>query len=228
MTLQIVSLILPAVMTLTAARSIDSDMRLEKLMAQLMEDYSTASNQRPPRPGPESMSEDERNAPTSASSQGLHQPDHAVAMFRKGHFLAVEPLTTGQIVEVVYKSPDYGRVYVNLEDTINNVILHVDARYVWYSDVNTLVLNTYDYQNRWLKQVEVNNFPFPSNGVQTTIHLQIVVRESEFLIVANGISLTTFAFRGILTPDTVSEVAVYLDDYGSSTPAEVEQISITY
>ena len=55
----------------------DSDMRLEKLMAQLMEDYPTASNQRLPRPGPESMSEDERNAPTAASSQGLHQPHHA-------------------------------------------------------------------------------------------------------------------------------------------------------
>ena len=196
-------------------------------MKQLMEDYPTASNQHMSKPGPESMSEDERNAPTAAS-QGPRRPDHAVAMFRKGHYLAVEPLTTGQIVEVVYKSPDYGRVYVNLEDTINNVILHVDARYVWFNNVNTLVLNTYDYQNWWQTEVKVDNFPFPSNEVQTTIHLQIEVRESDFLITANEIPLTTFAFRGILTPDTVSEIAVYLDDYGSSTPAEVEKLSISF
>ena len=40
--------------------------------------------------------------------------------------------------------------------------------------------------------------------------------------------ITTFAFRGSLTPDTVTEIVVVLDDGGASTPADLEKVSVSY
>ena len=147
-------------------------------------------------------------------------------MFRKRYAVGVESLTTGQTVEVVYKSPNSGRVYVNLENIVNDVALHVDARYNW-RDVRTLVLNTYQH-DAWQEQLKLNNFPFPCNGERTTITLQITVRENDFLISANGVDITTFTFRGSLTPDTVTEIVVVLDDANASTLAELEKVSVSF
>ena len=162
----------------------------------------------------------------TASSQSHFQPQQAVAMFRKRYAVGVESLTTGQTVEIVYKSPNSGRVYVNLENSVNDVVLHVDARYNW-RDVRTLVLNTYQY-NAWQEQLKLHNFPFPCNGERTTITLQITVWENDYLILANGVNITTFTFRGSLTPDTVTEIVVVLDDTNASTLAELEKVSVSF
>ena len=181
---------------------IQPDAELPTLMEQKMGDYPTASSQR------------------------HFQPQQAMAMFRERYAIGVESLTTGQTVEVVYKTPNSGRVYVTLEDAISDVALVVDARYVW-TDVRTIVLNTYQC-GAWQEELRLYNFPFPCNGMRTTISLQITVQENDFLISANGVEITTFAFRGSLTPDTVTEIGVVLDDGGASTPADLEKISVSY
>ena len=174
MKLQFFLLVLPTLMAATTAKGfhipnrIQPDAELPTLMKKMMGDYPTAS------------------------SQCHFQPQQAMAMFRERYAIGVESLTTGQTVEVVYKTPNSGRVYVTLENVIGDVVLVVDARYTW-GDVRTLVLNTYQY-GAWQEELRPYNFPFPCNEGRTTITLQITVQENDFLISANGVEITTFAF----------------------------------
>ena len=163
----------------------------------------------------------------TVSNQGRYRSEEAVAMFHEYYAVDIETLTAGQTVKVVYKSPDAGRVYVNLQDSMSQVVLHIDARYDWNGEVQILVLDTFQ-NNIWQSKITPPNFPFPCNGQQTTITLEIFVQQNDFLIIVNDVPLTTFAFRGSLTPDTVTEIAVVLDDETASTHAKLDEISISY
>ena len=168
----------------------------------------------------------------AAFSQDHIQPEQAIVMYRRRYAVGVASLIKGQTVEVVYKTPSAGRVFVNLVNDVNNVVLSLDARYDWpYGEVSYIrefVLSIYTTGGGWQKQAELHNFPFPCNGQRTTITLQITVQENDFLVAANGVDITTFEFRDLLTPDTVREITVTLADAYASTTAKLEKISVSY
>ena len=57
---------------------------------------------------------------------------------------------SGYAVEGTFRSPQAGRVTLNLMDeSEDNIILHVDARYNWYTSKEVLVLNTHAVNGGW-------------------------------------------------------------------------------
>ena len=145
--------------------------------------------------------------------------------YRKIHTIGVEHLKIGQTVEVVYRSPNKGRVSVNLAAAKTDIILHIDARYKWHSWKNSLHLTS--FHGHWQKEQRPKGFPFPCEGV-TTITLRITVAKKYFIISANGIEITKYRFRGSLTPNKVVKVQCALDDSTASKKAKVEKMSISY
>ena len=110
---------------------------------------------------------------------------------------------TSGTVEVVYISPATGRVTVNLLNSNEDVLIHIDARYDWGDWKNVLTLNSKKADGRWGKHVQVEGFPFEH---YITVTLRVEIGESAFIISANGVELTTYEYRQDLGPpvDTIT------------------------
>ena len=62
--------------------------------------------------------------------------------------ISVDPMTSGE-VEVVYQSPNRGRVSLYLYNSNQDVLIVIDARYDWGVAKNTLVLNSKFADQPW-------------------------------------------------------------------------------
>ena len=62
--------------------------------------------------------------------------------------ISVDSLSSGA-VEAVYQSPNKGRVSLNLLNSNNDTLIHVDARFDWYGWMNILVLNSKTANGGW-------------------------------------------------------------------------------
>ena len=146
------------------------------------------------------------------------------------HSMMIEPLQTGQAIEIVYISPDKGRVTVNLDDSDNVVPLTIDTRYEWNDWKESLNLNSKG-RSGWLTEERPAGFPFPYGEVATTIVLRIECTDDTFDIFVNGIEIHKYKYRGELLPSIVKRI--YFRVEGSegvviTRPAELVSMTLLY
>ena len=146
------------------------------------------------------------------------------------HSMMIEPLQTGQAIEIVYVSPDKGRVTVKLDDSDKVVPLTIDTRYEWYSWKRSLNLNSND-GSHWQTEERPAGFPFPYDEVATTIVLRIECTDDAFDIFVNGVEIHKYNYRGELLPSIVKRI--YFRVEGSTgvvitRPAELVSMTLLY
>ena len=137
------------------------------------------------------------------------------------------PGTTNATVEVVYKSPSQGRIVVNLKNANEDILIHIDARFKWYSSINTLILKSKKADGGWQQEVRPEGFPFPCCGYITTIILQVEIGDSAFVISANGMEIASYPYRVGLEPPV--DVIEYIPgESQASIRAQLQSISVYY
>lgn len=140
--------------------------------------------------------------------------------------ISVNSLTSGA-VEAVYRSPNRGRVILNLLNSRKDILIHIDARFHWLSDFDTLVLNSKTAKGQWQKEVRPKGFPFPCCDYITAITLRVEISETAFVISANGIEIVKYPYRNGLVPP-VSEIEYIFVDDRASKKAKLESLSVDY
>ena len=161
-----------------------------------------------------------------ASNYGSMQ-ELAEAQFYLRYEIPVNGLAIGQSVEVVYKNPNSGVVAVYFVTDTGAVSLHVNPRYNWGGNVNFLYLNTF-FSGRWQHYQTAPGFPFPANGVSTTVSLRITVQQNSFLILANDIPITKFAFRHSLSPKSIRKIQWTVLDNTATRKAVLETLALHF
>ena len=151
----------------------------------------------------------------------------AEAQFHLRYEIPVTGLTLGQSVEVVYRNPNSGVVAVNLVTDTGAVALHINPRYNWGGNINFLYLNTY-FNGAWQQYQTAPGFPFPASGVSTRVSLRVTVQRSSFLILANDIPITTFAYRHSLTPDKIRRIQWTVLDNTATKKAVLESLALHF
>ena len=139
--------------------------------------------------------------------------------------ISLKPGMTSGGVIVIYSSPNKGRVTVNLLNANGDILIHIDARFDWYTWKNILVLNSKKVDGNWGVRVQPDGFPFPCNGYTTTIVLQVEIGETAFVISANGKEIATYPYREDLAPP-VDAATYYFGDTGASEKAELKSLSV--
>ena len=128
-------------------------------------------------------------------------------------------------VEAVYRSPNKGRVHLNLLNSKKDILIHVDARFNWFGWRNILVLNSKPANGGWQTEVHPKGFPFPCCEYVTTITLRVEITAGAFIISANGLPVAKYAYRGALRPP-VNEVQYVFQDTGASLKAKLESLTV--
>ena len=137
----------------------------------------------------------------------------------------IEPTTGGLVVE--YSSPTEGRVFVNLFNDNEDIVLQVDARFDWHGWKNVVVLNSKKADGQWGKQVETDQFPFPGCGSIIPIRMRIEARESTFHITANGIDVATYPYQKGMRP-LVTHIMYRFDGRGATVKGQLRAITVLY
>ena len=138
----------------------------------------------------------------------------------------VKSMTSGA-VEAVYRSPNKGRVTLNLINSKKDILIHVDARFNWYGWRNILVLNSKAASGGWQREAHPKGFPFPCCGYVSTITLRVEINAGCFVISANGITVTKYPYRGALRPP-VNQIQYVFEDTGASLKAKLESLTVDY
>ena len=110
------------------------------------------------------------------------------------HSIDLFDFNVGYEVVLQIKSPCSGRYHLDLIDNVNNTfvhVLHVDARYNWIGDVNTLVLNTFQ-GDIWNEEVRPSGFDFTHD---ISVTLQVKAEEDGFRILQNANEIAFFTHR---------------------------------
>ena len=144
--------------------------------------------------------------------------------YREVKALGVSSVGVGQVFEVVFKTPNLGRVSVNLRADNNDYILHADIRIAIGAYKNTFLLGRSSPALGWNIE-EIAGFPFTCPPVSTTVTVRITVRTDDMLIEVNDMPLATFPFEETLTADKVSRVECGLSDISAPIKGSVEKIS---
>ena len=147
----------------------------------------------------------------------------SAATFTKQN-ITVNSLSSG-VVEAVYRSPNKGRVTLNLLNSNDDVLLHVDARFDWYGWMDVLVLNSRTAHGGWQEEVHPKGFPFPCCGYVTTIALRVEIGDVAFFISVNGRELAKYPYRDELCPP-VTQMEYIFEDTGASVKARLESLSV--
>ena len=139
-------------------------------------------------------------------------------------FIILDKFNVDNSVECVYKAPDKGKCTLNLlTEEDEDIAFHVDARYDWKGDVNTLVLNSRidGAYGRPEVRPSPSGFDF-TPGVDVTV--KIVAAENGFSIFCNGVPIPTeYKYRHGLTQASVVKVEWFFE--GNGMKAEVRRIS---
>ena len=137
----------------------------------------------------------------------------------------VDAMTSGT-VEAVYRSPNKGRVTLNILNSKMDILIQVDARFDWYGWKNNLVLNSKKANGKWQKAVHPEGFPFPCCGYVTRITLHVEITAGAFIISANGVTVAKYPYRGSLHPP-VNQIQYIFQDTGASTNTKAKLKSLT-
>ena len=121
------------------------------------------------------------------------------------HSINVDTFKIGYEASYEIKAaPNTGRVSFDLIDDINQkIILHVDARYNWYSWNNVLVLN--GYNGGWGTEQRPSGFDFtPGKRSVVTVRAD----EDGFRILQHGCDIALFPYRSGLPISSVSRIRI--------------------
>ena len=130
-------------------------------------------------------------------------------------------------MEVVYKTPNKGRVSLFFRNSNGDILITIDARVDWYGWENILVLNSKPAHGSWMPEDHPTGFPFPCCGYVTTVTLRVELGDVAFIISANGNEISRYLYRPELRPP-VTEIEYVFDDTGASEKAKLENLSIDY
>ena len=148
--------------------------------------------------------------------------------YRVVEALGVKYLTLGQVVEVVYKTPNTGRVSVSLRTDNGDYAFNADVRINVFTYKNVFSLFTFTDLTGWDREVDVAGYPFTCPPVSTTTTLRITVQEESFLVTVNGMDLATFPIHENLTPDLVKTIECGLGDISAPIQGSIEKISVSF
>ena len=139
----------------------------------------------------------------------------------------VNSMTSGA-VEAVYRSPNKGRVSLNLLNSKKDVLIHVDARFNYLGERNVLVLNSKAANGGWGREARPKGFPFRRGfPFVSTITLRVEITTGAFVISANGIPVTKYPYRGALRPP-VHQIQYYSQDNGAYMKAKLKSLTVEY
>ena len=137
----------------------------------------------------------------------------------------ISPGILDGIVRVVFIAPDKGRVTVNLMNANDDILIQIDTRFDWNTWTNTVVLNSKKADGAWGQEVQAERFPFRCCGLYNNIYVEI--RESAFIISANGADVASYPYRENLGPPV--DVVVYnFEDTGASIKAQYIGTGVYY
>ena len=157
-------------------------------------------------------------------SVGQVAPDGSVVTYK--HNITVHDFGSGYAVEGTFRSPQAGRVTLNLvDDSEDNIILHVDARYNWYTSKEVLVLNTHTVNGGWGQEERplTTNFDFTPD-VRVTVRVE--AEDSSFLIFCNGRYVDYYNHR--LPVTEVKKVQLIYEDDNENPTGELESLAVFF
>jgi len=154
--------------------------------------------------------------------------DYLTVKTEHSQSIVVEPLSSGGL-EAVYRSPNKGKVTLNLYNEHEDILLHIDARFDWEGEKNRLVLNSRRAGQPWVVPDEVHpeGFPFPCCGYVSTITVRVEMGDEDFTLSANGIEIVKYPYREGLHPP-VTEIEYRFEDTGATKKAQLESLSAYY
>ena len=141
-------------------------------------------------------------------------------------YIQPKPMSTGA-VEVVYQSPDGGRVGLVLFNEEGDIVVSYVARFNWKGWKNTLVVDSKSLDRRWEQKNCPLHFPFPICGYVTRISVRVTLDKDDFIVSANGIEIARYGYMPELRPP-ITRIAVLVDDEGASRRAKLESVSVYY
>ena len=137
--------------------------------------------------------------------------------------ITLEEFDVGFAVEATFMAPDAGRVSLNLMDeTGQNIIIHVDARYNWYSSREVLVLNTL-MSGSWGPEQRPPGFDF-TPGIPVKVRVE--AGPEHFRIFCNCEEVAYYKYR--LPADKVKVMELVFQDHHSTQAAELKSLAIFF
>ena len=138
--------------------------------------------------------------------------------------ITLDKFGVGSAVEATFIAPNKGRVSVNLiNEAEDKIILHVDARYNWYTWMNTLILNAYEEGVGWGSEQQPSGFDF-TPGI--LVRLGIVADEDGFIIYNNGAEVGKFVHRQPVS--SVKMVQMVFEDNDAEEKAKFVATTVIY
>lgn len=136
--------------------------------------------------------------------------------------IALDDFDDGYVVEWTFLAPDAGRVSMNLKDELGkDVILHVDARYNWYSSNNVLVLNT--FHGSWYPEQRPGGFDF-TPGI--LVKMRVEAGQDRFRIFSNTHQIAEYQYK--LPVTSVKMVEMIFQDHHSTEKAKLKSITVSF
>lgn len=136
--------------------------------------------------------------------------------------ITLDEFDVGLAVEGTFIAPDAGRVSMNLMDELGKtIILHVDARYDWYSSHEVLVLNT--FKGSWGAEQRPPRFDF-TPGIPVKVRVE--AGPEHFRIFCNCEEIAYYKYR--LPVTLVKVIELVFQDHHSTQYAELKSLAIIY
>ena len=138
--------------------------------------------------------------------------------------IVLDEFEIGSAVKITFRAPSKGRVSTNLMDEAGeNVVLHVDARYYWYSSVKQLVLNAYEAGVGWGTEKKPSGFDF-TPGILVTVRIE--TEQDRFIVYCNDREVGQFEYR--LPVTSVKKVQVIFEDNDAEPKAEFKSMAVYF
>lgn len=137
--------------------------------------------------------------------------------------ITLDDFGDGYVVEWTFLAPDAGRVSMNLKNELGkDIILHVDARYNWYSSNKVLVLNTFN-QGSWGQEQRPTGFDF-TPGI--LVKMRVEAGPNSFRVFSNTYQIAEYQYR--LPVTSVKMVEVIFQDHHSTQQAKLKSITVFF
>ena len=138
--------------------------------------------------------------------------------------IVLDDFGIGSAIKMTYLAPTKGRVSLNLMDEVEkDIVLHVDARYDWYSSVKQLVLNAYEAGVGWGSELKPAGFDFTAGILVTT---RVEAEADRFIIYCNDREVGQFEYR--LPVTSVKKVQVIFEDNNAEQKAEFRSLAVHF
>ena len=151
---------------------------------------------------------------------------HAQSLDPYNRHIVVDDFGVGSAVEMTYMSPSKGRVTLNLMDeTEENIMLHVDARYKWSYYVDTLIVNYHKKGKGWIlsERLTPEGFDF-TPGMLVTVRVE--AEADKYIIYCNDREIAQYEHR--LPVTSVKKVQAVFEDNNAEQKAELRSLAFYF